>query len=880
MKMKPMKKTSLSGLLAIISGLTSFNADAVTAAPTYFMWEQPDGSLIEVRAVGDEFFHYYEDRAGNRMTADSSGELRRCDIISLEERASFANARRKAVQPDRKKINTSYPTKGKSKALVILVNFSDNEFTIPNPKETYERMLNEEGFSDYNATGSARDYFLASSCGQFDIEFDVYGPVTLPGSMEYYGAESYKGHDSNPEEAVINACIQLDNEIDFKEYDRDGDGEIDNVYVFYAGRGQASGGGASTIWPHSADVYSGFNKTHRFDGLLLNHYAMSNELDESVSLSGIGTFCHEFSHVLGLPDFYATTYTTSFTCGTWSVMDYGPYLNNGHTPPIYSAYERYALGWLTPEILEDAPVSVRMAPLTSDNKAFLMPSDNSNEYFIFENRQQEGWDKFIPGHGMLVWHIDYHPSIWQMNSVNNNPNHLYVDILEADGFQEERNRDGDAFPGTASITELNDFTSPSLRGWSGTETGRTISRIREIDGEILFEYCGGNPPLQMVEGIALVEVGPTSALARWNAVADADSYRLSLERVEEGITYPVAGLEDLNIGNVTEYTLSGLDFQSDYVLKITAENKWWRSLAGEGLAFRTNDPTFDLMRPAGLSASRISGDSFTIEWTPMEDAVAYEAMLFDQETFAGDSETVSFDDLMLPSTGWDSNSSEYYKSTAYSGESVPSLKLGDGDWLKSPVYGNDIMNVSAWHRSSANSDGQYLLAILRDARGNEVYRQEIAVSRTSGGTTTTLGTDGNSDLTNLHARTAEFHFSTESTTNLALDDVTVVMAGETRETLLELEEIVTAPVTTECTFKGLNPSSRYWCKVRGINSEYTRTAWSEAVAVTTSDSTGIKEMQEEAADKTTLYDLHGIKVCRPMKGTIYVNTKREKVILK
>ncbi|MDE7349789.1 MAG: M6 family metalloprotease domain-containing protein, partial [Muribaculaceae bacterium] len=866
--------------LTVISGRPAFTAGGVTASPAYFMWEQPDGSIIEVRAVGDEYFHFYEDRAGNRMTADVSGELRPCDMAVLESRASYANARRKAAQPDRKKINTSYPTKGKSKALVILVNFSDNEFTIPNPKETYERMLNEEGFSEYNATGSARDYFLAASCGQFDIEFDVFGPITLPGTMEYYGAESYKGHDSNPEEVVINACIQLDNEIDFNEYDRDGDGEIDNVYVFYAGRGQASGGGASTIWPHSADVYSGFNKTHRFDGLLLNHYAMSNEIDESLSLSGIGTFCHEFSHVLGLPDFYATTYTTSFTCGTWSVMDYGPYLNNGHTPPIYSAYERYALGWLTPERLEDAPVSVRMAPLTSENRAFLMPSDSPNEYFIFENRQQEGWDKFIPGHGMLVWHIDYHPSIWQMNSVNNNPNHLYVDILEADGIQEERNRDGDAFPGTAVVTELNDFTTPSLRGWSGIETGHTISRIREIDGEILFEYCGGNPPLQMVEGIALDEVGPTSARARWDAVAEADSYRISLARMEEGIPYPVAGLDDVNVGNVTEYAFSSLDFKSDYVLKVVAENKWWRSLAGEGLAFRTEDPTFDLLKPEGLCASNVSEDGFTVAWTPMDDAVAYEALLFDRETASGETETVTFDGLVLPASGWTSTCSEFYKSTAYSGESVPSIKMGDGDWLKSPLYDKDIMNVSVWHRSSTNSDGQYLLAILRDSRGAEVFRQEFAVSRTSGGTVSSLTASENPDLSNLHARSAEFHFLTEGSTNLALDDVTVVMAGETTDTELEFAEITADKGATEWTFNGLTPSRRYWCKVRGINSEGTKTAWSEALAVTISGDTGIMELPSDSAEGTVLYDLNGIKVNSPLKGTIYVNSKREKVIIK
>ena len=139
---------------------------------------------------------------------------------------------------------------------------------------------------------------------------------------------------------VIEACRQLNPEIDFSQYDLDNDQYIDNVFIFYAGQGEASGGSSDCVWPHSWEVeIAEMGSQHIFDNVHLNRYACSNEWELSAlgygyRPVGIGTFIHEFSHVMGLPDLDSTQYVEdTFTPGAWSVMDYGPYNNYGCTPP-------------------------------------------------------------------------------------------------------------------------------------------------------------------------------------------------------------------------------------------------------------------------------------------------------------------------------------------------------------------------------------------------------------------------------------------------------------------------------------------------------------------------------------------------------------------
>ena len=171
-------------------------------------------------------------------------------------------------------------------------------------------------------------------------------------------------------------------------------------------------------------------------------------------------------------------------------MDRGPYNNNGKTPPYYSIYERYALGWITPQEI-GKPADIKLDNI-SKNVGYIIKTDNENEYFLLENRQQEGWDKYIPGHGMLIWHIDYNQEVWDLNAVNNTPSHQYVDIEEADAIQTDETRAGDTFPGTSNVTSFTDDTNPSMKTWKGNGLNKPITDIEEKDGIIRFKISGGD----------------------------------------------------------------------------------------------------------------------------------------------------------------------------------------------------------------------------------------------------------------------------------------------------------------------------------------------------------------------------------------------------
>ncbi len=463
------------GLVGMALTLCTPGAFGVKARGDFREYTQPDGTVLRLRLAGDENFHYYEDESGRRMTFD--GETFRLLSATRGELPKRSYG---------KLPGTRFPSTGSPKALVILVEFANQDFITPQADQYFHEMLAGEQFSRDGAYGSALNYFSDNSLGLFTPRFDVYGPVRLGQSVAYYGGNDEYGYDRRPHEMVIEACQKLDDEVDFRDYDVDEDGVIDNVFVFYAGRGEASGGGPNSIWPHSLSIRSlELGQKFKFDGVELNNYACTNEWVDNHT-TGIGTFCHEFCHVLGLPDLYSITYATGvFSPGDWSLMDHGSYNDDERTPAGLSIFERYALGWIEPMEI-GVGMNVTLPHIASGTGA-LLPSHDEGEFFLLENRQQQGWDRFIPGHGMLIWHIDYLERIWKENKVNDYAEHQYVDIEEADNIQDAETRDGDSFPGTAGITRINDDTSPSLRPWSGRKLKVEISGIEETpEGEIRF----------------------------------------------------------------------------------------------------------------------------------------------------------------------------------------------------------------------------------------------------------------------------------------------------------------------------------------------------------------------------------------------------------
>ncbi len=451
---------------------------AVSAAPAYrghIIVRQPDGSEIRASLRGDEYFHTLTAEDGSLLkcgedgfyyysSMDADGKIRRSeyrygsaaprDVISSSRRAQ--NRRPDAVRRElRNSFNISSLTKAGAasvlKGIVILVGFQDLDMAYQ--ANLFDKMLNQEGFSEGGATGSARDYFICQSGGLMDFSFDVIYAGVAPHSKSYYGRNDDSGNDVHPAELVVDACRLVDSKIDFSRYDNDGDGEVENVYIFYAGPDEASGGDEDCIWSHNSTL-NFFGLKLSLDGVTINQYAMSSELhrysDGSEGFPTIGIFCHEFSHSLGLCDLYDTDYEKSGgeSEGMWyltSVMDMGCYSNEGRTPPSYNALELDMLGFGSGETLDSGVHTLQ--PICSSHKYFIVDTDMEGVRYYLECRSTESWDKYVGGNGLLVYRVDKSDNAagysslagtevnaitrWRMNEVNCNPEHMCSKILPA-----------------------------------------------------------------------------------------------------------------------------------------------------------------------------------------------------------------------------------------------------------------------------------------------------------------------------------------------------------------------------------------------------------------------------------------------------------------
>lgn len=485
--------------------------------------QQSDGTSVEARLFGDAFYHYYTTVDGQyELTLNEQGMYERTALpTENEHRDRWAKSRRMAAKQKAAGMTLNLAPRG----LIILVNFANLSFKTDiaeidsminglNYKRSYY-TTNEYGKRVIvKSKGSARQYFHDTSMGQYNPVFDVVGPVTLPKNYSYYGGNDMGGNDKNVEQMIKTACEAVEDEVDFTLYDNDDDGYVDFVYVLYAGYGEADGAGDNYIWPHNYHLtYSYVNCV--VDGKTVDNYACSNELDYvNDEHDGIGTFCHEFSHVLGLPDLYPTNSSTHKTMGQWDILDYGPYNNQGNTPPYYSAYERFFMGWLQPTLINEAS-DVTMAALGESNVAAVITASGEHNmqgtnpyprtFYMLENRQKADWDEYLPGHGMLITRITFTQAKWTNNTVNNSSSSMGVDIIEADGnapsYVESNPKNGylgkmtDVYPaGNDSFTEVDEYQ---------------ISHIDEENGIITFLVNGGGK--SVVLSVEDTEQAATSA---------------------------------------------------------------------------------------------------------------------------------------------------------------------------------------------------------------------------------------------------------------------------------------------------------------------------------------------------------------------------------
>lgn len=533
-----MKRIDIRKSMLALLAVTALGASAVRSTPFPIETAQPDGTPITIRLEGDERFRAAYTLDGDLIMKDSEGFYCYATVgedgypapstlrVRPMAKPLFSSAQREDVKDAlRKKLDgfvnpryiftgNAFPAYGEPRALVVLIEFADKKFTMEDPHAFFDAQLNGENYTTYGATGSAREYFVYNSRGIFKPHFDVLGPVKLENGYAYYGKNTgFYNEDAHPDEMIVDVLKALDADNDFSVYDHNNDGFIDNVFGIYAGYGEADGGGDDTIWPHSADLTDMMKTLPEFDGVKANRYGVTCELDYSYRRpDGIGTFVHEFSHVLGLPDLYNTNGSSAYyTPGEWSVLDYGPYNNKGRTPPNYSIHERYALDWMKPKELKYTG-DYTLEPIDIDNDGYIIPTSKDDEFFLVECRQLKNNDAYIPNEGMLVWHIDFVQKVWDANTVNNTRNHQYVDLVEADGKPNSSRYDtsssGDSFPGSKKVTSFGFNTVPALKDWSGKFLGVEFSDIRlNSDGTVSFHIDGEDP-----SGVATV--GGTSESVR------------------------------------------------------------------------------------------------------------------------------------------------------------------------------------------------------------------------------------------------------------------------------------------------------------------------------------------------------------------------------
>jgi M6 family metalloprotease-like protein len=435
--------------------------------------------------------------------------------------------------------HTDFPTLGSRKFLCILVDFSDKSLTHSNAK--FDSLFNAKDYTYDGAYGSVNEYYKTTSFDLFDPTFDIVGPVTLDSSWSYYGRDENGNNDVNIQNFTYEALHKADSIVDYSDYDLDNDGYVDNVYFIYAGYGQASGADDNTIWPHRWYLYSMGNE--RLDGKYFGDYSTSNELygTYGTKLTSIGVICHEFGHVCGLPDFYDTDYSGSGGntggLGAWDEMAGGSWNDAGRRPPMFNAWSRMYLNWAVPVELTSVE-SVHLDPAYTSNQIRYFRSQTDGEIFMMENRQQVGYDAAIPGHGLLIFHIDMNSSRWYNNSLNNNPDRQAFDLEEADGFGNRSSsyiNAGDAFPGTSHNTSFTDLTNPNALDWAGNNSRSPLRNIMENSGVISFMF--GDAHIEGPTNVALSTQGYDSVTVTWTLNHNADSIMI-LWAEDKNIGFP------------------------------------------------------------------------------------------------------------------------------------------------------------------------------------------------------------------------------------------------------------------------------------------------------------------------------------------------------
>ncbi|NCC99267.1 MAG: M6 family metalloprotease domain-containing protein [Bacteroidia bacterium] len=515
-----MYKRLIVSLLLLANLLYVF---AVPASPDVVLLNQINGNDLAIKMGGDEYFHYTLTSDGFLIAQNALGiyeyaEYKNSEIIlsgvaaenpevrskdhakylhtfSVEDGIEQSTKMRAAYDVDNESLILKKDSQDTIYIPVILVSFSDKKFVYE--KKDVDSLLNAKIMDKTIPTGSARTYLSHSTNKKLNVKFDIYGPYDIPGTCASYGANepSCTGMcDINPRGMVIDACNAADADIVFSNYAIDGV-NVDQVLVIYAGYSEAENATYTDfIWPHRWQLA---NKNTILDGVIIYDYACASEMKGDYSkhedkLCGIGTIVHEFSHILGLKDLYPTNGGTHFTVGYWDVMCYGVYLNEGMTPPLYSAYERFYLGYLTPIQITN-PSDVQVPPLYTTNQAYLICEGEHNldgknpipsDFYLLENRREVLFDYYLFTHGMLITKVHYDAEKWQNSQVNNDESNLGVSIISAGNNTSYLGSAKDIFPGQDHITEYLPLEITDIVDWQD-------ENLSSQNLNVSFKYKGG-----------------------------------------------------------------------------------------------------------------------------------------------------------------------------------------------------------------------------------------------------------------------------------------------------------------------------------------------------------------------------------------------------
>lgn len=630
------RRTLASLTFAIAVGGTT-NLYAIMANPKPVLVKQPDGTALTVKIYGDENHHYVTTLDGYQIATDNLGVYRYVTLSNgrfvlsdvkahnIEERsikennhlltlskASQFNAewmsshkvQRKVVDRtlDASVLNPSasgswnmkryLPNRvgaepNESQYLCILVNFADCRMRFKN--DDFNRFLNEPNYAGY---GSVKDYFRENSGGKFVPNFVTVGPYNLSKpTVEYASNDSPDGSDIDPR-GMVREAIKLAKEknpnLDFRQFDNDGDGFMDNCYIIYAGYSEASTGEANDMWPHSWTLG---DEDVLIDGITVHTYSCSQELvgspgnPTSPSMDGIGTFTHEFGHILGLKDMYDTDdyYNgKGIDPGAYSLYASGSYNNDSKTPAALWAFERHQMGWM--EIGKDILELKKGEDVTQHNSAETFTaryidcqpgrtSGTGHEWFILENRQFSGWDEFIPGHGLLIYHYDYTQDMvdkwWSSNGPNNNARHRCLYIKPADGIDDDNSRPGDTYPGSSANTSFTDFSVPGALNWQGLGANVPITNIIEHNGLVSYQAAGGSTKWNVINTNQMGRILDTQAEAFATIVQHAQDIAEAGFCWEEDMKEPTLASSHISVPVADDIKgiITGLKSGSIYTVK-------------------------------------------------------------------------------------------------------------------------------------------------------------------------------------------------------------------------------------------------------------------------------------------------------------------------